>query len=177
MYNCVRSRSVTSNRSNQKRWSLLLLGALSAVCSAAGTDVARPPDLQSREVAPTQAPAIASQAQALQSTSMWGPFQLPAADPERGRKLTLPSPELAAEQDAQRRIEEQGIVVEGYRDPDDRAIKPKSLEDRFAERLNAGAPELIAGHYYNGFYYDGKLFYGSDPISFLVLNVFRRPGS
>ena len=177
MYNYVRNRLVTSTRFNQKRWSLLLLGALSAVCSAAGTDVSRPPDLQSRDVAPNQAPAIASQAQALRSTSMWGPFQLPAADPERGRKLALPSPELAAEQDAQRRIDEQGIVVEGYRDPDERKLKPKSLEDRFAERLNVGDPELIAGHYYNGFYYDGKLFYGSDPISFLVLNVFRRPGS
>jgi hypothetical protein len=37
------------------------------------------------------------------------------------------------------------IVVEGFRDPDDRAPRPQALEQQFSRSLNRSNPELIAG--------------------------------
>jgi hypothetical protein len=63
------------------------------------------------------------------------------------------------------------IEVEGVRDPDARREPPRTAEQRFADRLNEGSPELVSGKSYNGYYYDGTLFWGSDPLSFAWKNV------
>lgn len=63
------------------------------------------------------------------------------------------------------------IDVEGVRDPDARPQPPRTAEQRFADRLNEGSPELIAGRTYDGYYYDGTLFWGSDPLSFAWKNI------
>ena len=63
------------------------------------------------------------------------------------------------------------IEVEGVRDPDKRPAPPRTAEERFAEVLNQGNPELVAGKSYDGYYYDGTLFWGSDPLSFAWKNV------
>lgn len=109
-------------------------------------------------------------------TRAWGSLQLPADDATRKRNLALPSPESANEAEAQRQFESEHVIVEGVRDPDERRVKPRTLEDQFAQRLSADNPELIAGRYYKGSYYDGTVFYGSDPLSFVFLNFFKRPG-
>jgi hypothetical protein len=69
------------------------------------------------------------------------------------------------------------IEVEGLRERDGPRAPPRTAEQRFAEALNAGSPELIAGRSYDGYYYDGTLFWASDPLSFAWKNVthwFRR---
>jgi hypothetical protein len=63
------------------------------------------------------------------------------------------------------------IDVEGVRDPDARPEPPRTTEQRFAARLNEGSPELIAGRSYDGYYYDGTLFWASDPLSFAWKNI------
>ena len=63
------------------------------------------------------------------------------------------------------------IEVEGLRDRSGRREPPRTAEQRFADALNEGSPELIAGRTYNGYYYDGTLFWGSDPLSFTWKNV------
>jgi hypothetical protein len=63
------------------------------------------------------------------------------------------------------------IDVEGRRDPDKRPEPPRTAEQRFAEALNQGSPELVAGKSYDGYCYDGTLFWGSDPLSFAWKNV------
>lgn len=63
------------------------------------------------------------------------------------------------------------IEVEGRRDGDVRRGPPRTAEQRFADALNEGSPELVAGKSYDGYYYDGTLFWGSDPLSFAWKNV------
>ena len=64
------------------------------------------------------------------------------------------------------RVDVEGIAeFEGRREP------PRTAEQRFADMLNEGSPELIAGRTYKGYYYDGTLFWGSDPLSFAWKNV------
>ena len=63
------------------------------------------------------------------------------------------------------------IEVEGTRDRDSRPEPPRTAEQRFAARLNEGSPELVAGRSYDGYYYDGTLFWGSDPLSFAWKNI------
>ncbi|MDQ2917769.1 MAG: hypothetical protein ABI349_02430 [Casimicrobiaceae bacterium] len=63
------------------------------------------------------------------------------------------------------------VEVEGFRDPDARREPPRTAEQRFADVLNEGSPELVAGKSYNGYYYDGTLFWASDPLSFAWKNV------
>ena len=63
------------------------------------------------------------------------------------------------------------IDVEGVSEPEGRREPPRSAEQRFADVLNEGSPELIAGRTYKGYYYDGTLFWGSDPLSFAWKNV------
>jgi hypothetical protein len=63
------------------------------------------------------------------------------------------------------------IDVWGVRDPDKRPEPPRTVEQKFADTLNAGSPELIAGRSYDGYYYDGTLFWGSDPLSFAWKNI------
>jgi hypothetical protein len=63
------------------------------------------------------------------------------------------------------------IDVEGVRAPYVRPGPPATAEQRFAERLNEGSPELISGKSYDGYYYDGTMFWGSDPLSFAWKNL------
>ena len=63
------------------------------------------------------------------------------------------------------------IDVQGFRQRDPFAPPPRTKEEQFADALNQGNPELIAGHSYDGYYYDGTLFWGSDPLSFAWRNV------
>jgi hypothetical protein len=63
------------------------------------------------------------------------------------------------------------IEVQGFRQRDPFAPPPRTKEQQFADSLNQGSPELIAGHSYDGYYYDGTLFWGSDPLSFAWKNV------
>jgi hypothetical protein len=63
------------------------------------------------------------------------------------------------------------IDVEGVREREFRREAPRTTEQRFAERLNEGSPELVAGRSYDGYYYDGTLFWASDPLSFAWKNI------
>jgi hypothetical protein len=63
------------------------------------------------------------------------------------------------------------IDVEGFRERDGPREPPRTVEQRFADALNRGSPELIAGRSYDGYYYDGTLFWASDPLSFAWKNI------
>ena len=63
------------------------------------------------------------------------------------------------------------IEVEGTREREFRREPPRTAEQRFADALNQGSPELIAGRIYDGYYFDGTLFWGSDPLSFAWRNL------
>ena len=63
------------------------------------------------------------------------------------------------------------IEVEGFRGQDGLREPPRTAEQRFADALNEGSPELVAGKSYNGYYYDGTLFWGADPLSFAWKNI------
>ena len=63
------------------------------------------------------------------------------------------------------------IDVEGTREREFRREPPRTAEQRFADKLNEGSPELISGRTYDGYYYDGTLFWGSDPLSFAWKNI------
>jgi hypothetical protein len=63
------------------------------------------------------------------------------------------------------------VEVEGLAETEGRREPPRSAEQRFTDVLNEGSPELIAGRTYKGYYYDGTLFWGSDPLSFAWKNV------
>ena len=66
------------------------------------------------------------------------------------------------------------LEIEG-RDPDrPRARSPGTLEQRFANALNAGNPEVGGGQIRHGVYYDGLLYWGSDPLSFIYYNIKNR---
>jgi hypothetical protein len=63
------------------------------------------------------------------------------------------------------------IDVEGFRERDPWRGPPRTAEQRFADTLNQGSPELVAGRTYDGYYYDGTLFWASDPLSFAWKNI------
>jgi hypothetical protein len=63
------------------------------------------------------------------------------------------------------------IEVEGFAERNGRRAPPRTAEQRFADALNEGSPELVAGRSYDGYYYDGTLFWASDPLSFAWKNV------
>jgi hypothetical protein len=62
------------------------------------------------------------------------------------------------------------IFVEG-RDPDRRMPPPRSVEQKFADALNEGNPEVAGGWMRHGMFYDGVFYWGHDPLSFLYYNV------
>jgi hypothetical protein len=68
-------------------------------------------------------------------------------------------------------VELERVDVEGVAEYEGRREPPRTAEQRFADMLNEGSPELIAGRTYKGYYYDGTLFWGSDPLSFAWKNV------
>lgn len=69
------------------------------------------------------------------------------------------------------KLAEERIIVEGHRDPDARMPPPRSVEQKFAEALNEGNPEVAGGKIRHGMFYDGLFYYGRDPLSFVYNNV------
>jgi hypothetical protein len=63
------------------------------------------------------------------------------------------------------------VDVEAFAESAVRREPPRTDEQRFSDMLNEGSPELIAGRTYKGYYYDGTLFWGSEPLSFAWKNV------
>jgi hypothetical protein len=94
---------------------------------------------------------------------------------EKGKETAVtPAPlqkEAAHDKELAERFPVYRINVEGVREFDTRPEPPRTAEERFADALNAGSPELVAGRSYDGYYYDGTLFWGSDPLSFAWKNV------
>jgi hypothetical protein len=95
---------------------------------------------------------------------------------EKGKQWALASTPLRKDEAENKALDErypvkvERIDVEGLREHEFRH-EPLTAEQRFAARLNEGSPELIAGRFYDGYYYDGTLFWGSDPLSFAWKNV------
>jgi len=110
-------------------------------------------------------------------------FGLAHADPRWGIVKPLPdgkqSPlagtplqkHVAEEIERIERYPVERIEVEGFREREFRREPPRTAEQRFADALNQGSPEMIAGKYYDGYYFDGTLFWASDPISFAYKNI------
>jgi hypothetical protein len=71
------------------------------------------------------------------------------------------------------RVYSERIFVEG-RDPDRRMPPPRSVEQKFADALNEGNPEVANGWIRHGVFYDGVFYWGSDPLSFVYYNVKNR---
>ena len=94
---------------------------------------------------------------------------------EKGKETAVtPAPlqkEAAHDKELAERFPVYRINVEGVREFDTRPEPPRTAEERFADALNAGSPKLVAGRSYDGYYYDGTLFWGSDPLSFAWKNV------
>ena len=117
--------------------------------------------------------ALAAVACAAQATPKWA-ISRPLPEGRQSPLAAAPLQKKVAEEKAQAErdpIPLERIDVEGFRDPDARREPPRTAEQRFADVLNAGSPELIAGRSYNGYYYDGTLFWASDPLSFAWKNV------
>jgi hypothetical protein len=76
---------------------------------------------------------------------------------EEAARITLPS-----------------IYVEGRAEREGSKPAPGTLEQRFADVLNRGNPEVPGGSIRHGAFYDGFLYWGSDPLSFLWLNTVNR---
>ena len=95
----------------------------------------------------------------------------------KGQSGTGAAPSAVTDQATAKRLEEDRsfrmnrIVVEGFRDPDDRPQRSQALEQRFATSLNRGSPELVAGKVYDGCYYDGSYFSCADPLSSALRNI------
>jgi hypothetical protein len=95
----------------------------------------------------------------------------------KGQEGNPTVPSVATDQAAAKRLEDERrlrvnrIIVEGFRDPDDRTPRPQILEQRFATSLNRGSPELIAGKVYDGCHFDGSYFSCADPLSSALRNL------
>ena len=72
------------------------------------------------------------------------------------------------------RVYSERIYVEGRADPDRRMPPPRSVEQKFAEALNEGNPEVAGGWIRHGTFYDGVFYWGHDPLSFVYYNVVNR---
>jgi hypothetical protein len=94
---------------------------------------------------------------------------------EKGQTPAVAAAPLRKEE-AQIRVENakvysERIFVEGTRDPDRRMPPPRSVEQKFAEALNEGNPEVAGGWMRHGMFYDGVFYWGRDPLSFVYYNV------
>jgi hypothetical protein len=117
--------------------------------------------------------AIALAASPLHAAPRWAiakPIPEGKASPLAGTPLQK---RVAEEKELEERypVHVERIEVQGFRERDPFAPPPRTTEQTFAEALNQGSPELIAGRIYDGYYYDGTLFWGSDPLSFAWKNV------
>jgi len=78
----------------------------------------------------------------------------------------------AREKEEFSRLTIERIFVEGT--PDRRQLEKRFLEQRFAASLNQGNPEIRGGKIRHGAFYDGFIYWGNDPVSFLWLNSINR---
>jgi hypothetical protein len=95
----------------------------------------------------------------------------------KGEQAGSATPSAVTDQVGAKRLEEDRlfrinrVIVEGFRDPDDRTPRPQVLEQRFATSLNRANPELVAGKVYDGCFYDGSYFSCADPLSSALRNL------
>jgi hypothetical protein len=95
----------------------------------------------------------------------------------KGQETNTAAPSVVIDQNAAKRLEEERlfrinrVIVEGFRDPDDRPDRPQRLEERFSRSLNRDNPELIAGKVYDGCLFDGSYFSCADPLSSALRNL------
>ena len=94
---------------------------------------------------------------------------------EETAKETTPTPlrkDEAREKQEFARLTIERIFVEGSADEATR--KKREMDRRFANALNQGNPEVPGGKIRHGAYYDGYVYWGGDPLSFLWLNTITR---
>jgi len=87
-------------------------------------------------------------------------------------KDATPAPmrkEEAREKEEFSRLTIQRIFVEGAHE--NRQLSRRYDEQRFAAALNRGNPEVPGGKIRHGAFYDGFVYWGNDPSSFLWLNT------
>jgi hypothetical protein len=87
-------------------------------------------------------------------------------------KSATPAPmrkQEAREKEEFSRLTIQRIFVEGAHE--NRQLSRQYDEQRFAAALNRGNPEVPGGKIRHGAFYDGFVYWGSDPSSFLWLNT------
>jgi hypothetical protein len=95
----------------------------------------------------------------------------------KGQQAGAATPSAVTDQVTAKRLEDDRlfrmnrVIVEGFRDPDDRTPRPQVLEQRFSTSLNRSNPELVAGKVYEGCYYDGSYFSCADPLSSALRNL------
>jgi hypothetical protein len=82
--------------------------------------------------------------------------------------------EEAREQEEFTRLTLERIFVEGLADPESRKPQPQTVEQRFANALNRGNPEVPGGKIRHGAFYDGFVYWGRDPLEFAWLNIVNR---
>ena len=69
------------------------------------------------------------------------------------------------------KIETVHIIVEGHGDADRRMPPARSVEQKFTDALNEGNPQVSGGWIRHGMYYDGLVYWGRDPLSFIYNNI------
>jgi hypothetical protein len=87
-------------------------------------------------------------------------------------KNATPAPmrkEEAREKEEFSRLTIERIFVEGS--SANRPLRQQIDDQRFANALNRGNPEVPGGKIRHGAFYDGFVYWGSDPMSFLWLNT------
>ena len=92
-----------------------------------------------------------------------------ASDASKSATPTPMRKEEAREKEEFSRLTIQRIFVEGAQE--NRQLSRKYDEQRFAAALNRGNPEVPGGKIRHGAFYDGFVYWGSDPSSFLWLNT------
>jgi hypothetical protein len=106
-----------------------------------------------------------------QGEPRWG-IARPLPDGRQSPLAATPLQKRVAEEKEQvDRYPVERIDVEGFSEREFRREPPRTAEQRFADALNQGSPELLAGRSYDGYYFDGTLFWASDPISFAYKNI------
>jgi hypothetical protein len=96
----------------------------------------------------------------------------PADDASKSATPTPLRKEEAREKQEFARLTIERIFVEGM--PDEATRKRREMDRRFANALNDGNPEVPGGKIRHGAYYDGFVYWGGDPLSFLWLNTINR---
>ena len=93
--------------------------------------------------------------------------------PKKGAPAPAPlRKDEAREKEEFARLTIERIFVEGV--PDSAQLEKRFLEQRFAASLNRGNPEIRGGKVRHGAFYDGFIYWGNDPVSFLWLNSINR---